>query len=105
MTPADLLRTYADMADANRLTSVSPGGEALQQALSDFLRANADAEMNDIFVDLELTVARAAVAIILAYHGGRPCLACLQQVSRDLGRALGQEHHNHTHAQKNEGLH
>lgn len=93
MTPSDLLRAYAQLAEQHPLEMLSAGGPDLQRAFVAFLRSTADAGDGgtEVMSDLALLIARNFVAVSMAFHNGRACLDCIDAQAGDLGAAIGAE--------------
>jgi hypothetical protein len=93
MTPSDLLRSYADMAERHPMTMLSAGGPELQRAFVAFLRTNAsaDADYLDALTDMFRLVARNLLVVSMSTHHGTACPSCVGKLSLQLGQAIGDE--------------
>lgn len=93
MTPSELLRAYAQIAERNPIATLTGGGGELQTAFLAFLRSTADANASgtDIMSDLMMLIARHFVAVSMAFHQGKACFGCIAGQALVLGNAIEAE--------------
>jgi hypothetical protein len=107
MSPSDLLRAYAQIAEQNPLEMESTGGPNLQKAFVSFLSENAyeGADLVDAQRDIANLTAKFLVAIVLAAHEGQPCFDCINNFLLALGTAISDEAEAHLQYQDPKGAH
>lgn len=108
MTPSELLRTYAQLAEQHPIEMLTDGGRNLQKAYIAFLRSVADAgnSGSEILSDLAPLIARNFVAVSMAFHKGRACVDCIAHQAEFLGDAIAAEVNSHNaHSSDPKGIH
>lgn len=106
MTPSDLLRAYAQIAEQTPLTMESAGGPALQKAFVNFLSETAQGgKLAPALLDLIHLVARASISLNMAEHQGRPCTNCLHDLAICFARAMESEAREQLQSQNMKGAH